>query len=216
MKAKVLGLFVVLFNGIAAVLLLYLAFGLFVSPKPVTFKVALPDGADVYPSEKVQPGTFKIEVPFAELNTRTTNSSFPALVAFGGSPGQWLPAATVQAWLPRGDNTFYHARLRTPGGVEDWFPGQPHGAPWKPIHGNPGNQQRAAGRGFSGGLHLPDPFLPVPSLSRPSSPGHIAGHLTARSFSVFPSRFSAASCSRALHAPRLSAAFSFLANPCSN
>lgn len=89
------------------------------NPDPFTFQVHLPERADVFPAEQVHPGTFRIDIPWDEFYGHTAaNLPQQALVSFGGnlnSEGYLmgvLPEIKVEAYLARGDSTFYYAAVK--------------------------------------------------------------------------------------------------------
>ncbi len=80
-------------------------------PDPLTFEVALPQTAEVMPETRVHPGTFKLELPWNELTLRadTAPDRTETIVSYGG--GALGESAQVEAYLPRGESTFYYSKV---------------------------------------------------------------------------------------------------------
>lgn len=82
-------------------------------PQPFTFQVSLPKTAEVLPAAQVHPGTFKLELPWSQLTERADATPSKTIISYGG--GMLGLTARIEAYLPRGESTFYHAQFeRTP------------------------------------------------------------------------------------------------------
>lgn len=78
-------------------------------PKPVAFTKIFPAGTEIVPSDRIHPGTFKIDVSMDDLCSQR--------VAYIGKPlgtcsliNRDSPGVVqVRCWASRGDGTFYYA-----------------------------------------------------------------------------------------------------------
>ena len=98
------------FYAIVAVNMAIIARPYLNTPEPLTFEVALPQAAEVMPAEMVHPGTFKLELPWNALKARADTTRYTGTIVSYGT-GTVGASALVEAYLPRGESTFYYSKV---------------------------------------------------------------------------------------------------------
>ena len=73
--------------------------------------VWLPKNAEIRSSKEVQPGTFKITVSLGEFQEKTDLAEWRVLVVYFEMDPNLALGPFLEYWLPRGDGTFYYARV---------------------------------------------------------------------------------------------------------
>ena len=94
--------------SLAGIILVSTVSALFRNPDPLRFQVQLPENAEVLPATRVHPGTFRIELPWSEVKDRAKAASSPTIVSYGRITYR---RARVEAYVPRGDSTFYYSEV---------------------------------------------------------------------------------------------------------
>ena len=78
-----------------------------------TYEIWLPEKCEIWPTEKVRTGTFRLDLDMKEFQARTQGKN--VLVVYGQEFNRARGAmGKIEYWHPREDGTFYYAQYETP------------------------------------------------------------------------------------------------------